>query len=88
MSEDVKRRYKITIDGETYTISGPGSEAHVQAAEQLVNEQIAYLKEANPKLSALQRANLVAFNAVADQIEKQKEVQRLRQADESADTQS
>jgi hypothetical protein len=48
----------------------------------LVNEQIEYLKEVNPKLSALQRANLVAFNAVADQIEKQKEVERLHEQDQ------
>jgi Uncharacterized protein conserved in bacteria len=82
MSENVKKRYKIEIDGETYTIAGPGSAEHVKIAEQLVNEQIEYLKEVNPKLSALQRANLVAFNAVADQIEKQKEVERLHEQDQ------
>ncbi|WP_137597520.1 cell division protein ZapA [Paucilactobacillus kaifaensis] len=71
------KRYKIKIDGEEYTIAGPGSQKEVLAAQQLVNEQIDHLKEVNPELSALQRANLVAFNAVADQISKQQEINQI-----------
>lgn len=75
------KRYKIKIDGEEYTIAGPGSRKEVLAAQRLVNEQIEYLKEVNPELSALQRANLVAFNAVADQINKQQEINQINDSE-------
>lgn len=74
MSDKVNKRYKIKIDNEEYTIAGPGSVDHIRAAEQLVNEQLEYLKQVNPQLTPLQRANLLAFNAVADQITKQQEL--------------
>ncbi|BAP86035.1 cell division protein ZapA [Paucilactobacillus hokkaidonensis JCM 18461] len=72
------KRYKINIDGQEYTIAGPGSKEHVLAAQQLVNDQIDHLKEVNPELDSLQRANLVAFNAVADQISKQQEINQMQ----------
>ncbi|MFZ2353182.1 cell division protein ZapA [Paucilactobacillus nenjiangensis] len=70
----MNRRYKINLDGQDYTISGPGEPDLIVAAQNLVNEQINHLKEVNPKLDDVQRANLVAFNAVADQIKMQKDL--------------
>ncbi|KRM13451.1 cell division protein ZapA [Paucilactobacillus suebicus] len=78
MSDNEKKRYKIKIDNEEYTIAGPGSLEQVRAAEQLVNEQLHFLKNNNPDLTPLQRANLLAFNAVSDRINKQKELNNVK----------
>lgn len=68
------KRYKIAIDGHDYVITGPGSKELIQTAQHLLNQQLNHLKEVNPQLSEVQRANLVAFNAIADQINKQAEL--------------
>lgn len=36
----MNRRYKINLDGQDYTISGPGEPDLIVAAQNLVNEQI------------------------------------------------
>lgn len=84
MSQQAKR-YKVKIDGNEYIIAGPGSQALIDAAQQLLNEQYAHIKKENPELSELQRANLVAFNAVADQINKQAELNRVTKESEVQD---
>ncbi|CUS26550.1 hypothetical protein FC70_GL000452 [Paucilactobacillus oligofermentans DSM 15707 = LMG 22743] len=71
----MNKRYKIQLDGREYVISGPGESDLIVAAQNLVNEQIDHLKEVNPQLDDIQRANLVAFNAVADQIKMQRDLE-------------
>ncbi|KIS03181.1 cell division protein ZapA [Paucilactobacillus wasatchensis] len=75
------KRFKINIDGQEYTIMGPGSKEQILAAQQLVNEQFEHLKKEAPELNSLQRSNLVAFNAVADQISKQQEIDQIKDSE-------
>lgn len=63
-----KRRFKAVIDGKEYTIIGPGSPAHFQTVTALLNQQLAALRQASPKLSKEDAAILLAFNALSDQV--------------------
>ena len=67
MSEE-KRRFKAVIGDKTYTIIGPGSEQHFITVTKLLNERLEQVKTLAPDLSAEEKAILVAFNSVSDQV--------------------
>lgn len=77
MSEK-KQRFKTTIQGKTYVIVGTKSQAHMQAASQIVEEQLNQLKELTTGLDGEQRAILMAVNAVSDQLDLQEKLQELQ----------
>lgn len=66
---DTKRRFKTEIDGKTYILVGEGTQEHMQAVSDLLNEQLAELKEAAPQISDKDRAILLAFNAISKQLD-------------------
>jgi len=63
-----KRRFKAVIAGKSYTIVGPGSQAHFETVTQLLNEQLTQIHRLDPKLSREEAAMLLAFNALSDQV--------------------
>lgn len=69
MSKDEKRRFKTTIGGKNYTLVGKGSDEHLQAVSDLLNEQLKKLRQLMPNISDEQRSILVAFNAISKQFE-------------------
>ncbi|ETA74932.1 cell division protein ZapA [Ligilactobacillus equi] len=73
-----KRRFKVEIDGQTYTIIGKSSPEHMQAVIKLVEEQLGALKEMMPSLTKEKAAVLLAINAVSDQLKKQAELEELK----------
>ncbi|MCC5889466.1 MAG: cell division protein ZapA [Alkalibacterium sp.] len=73
-----KRRYKATIDGESYTIVGPKSQEHMKTVAETVDEQLSQLKELTKGLSSEKRAILLAINAVSDQLSTRKELEEIK----------
>lgn len=73
-----KRRYKATIDGESYTIVGPKSQEHMKTVAETVDEQLNQLKELTKGLSTEKRAILLAINAVSDQLSMHKELEEIK----------
>ena len=76
MSEQV-RRFKVEIDGQTYTVIGKHSPEHMKAVVDTVEEQLNQIKEMMPSLSKEKAAILIALNAVSDQLEKQEQLNQL-----------
>lgn len=76
MSEQV-RRFKVEIDGQTYTVIGKHSPEHMKAVVDTVEEQLNQIKEMMPSLSKEKAVILIALNAVSDQLEKQAQLNQL-----------
>lgn len=76
MSEQV-RRFKVEIDGQTYTVIGKHSPEHMKAVVDTVEEQLNQIKEMMPSLSKEKAAILIALNAVSNQLEKQAQLNQL-----------
>lgn len=66
-----KRRYQATIGHKTYTLVGAASEARFKAVETLMNRELAQLKRLSPGISDEDAAILLAFNALATQVQDQ-----------------
>ncbi|GEK88724.1 cell division protein ZapA [Alkalibacterium putridalgicola] len=78
MSEG-KRRFKATIDGETYTIVGSKPEKHMRVVAETVDEQLTQLKEMTKGLDKEKRAILLAINAVSDQLAMRNELNEWKE---------
>lgn len=70
-------RAKVIIDNEEYTVISNYSNRHVNAATELLNDEIEQLKKLVPELDDKKRAILLALNTVSKQIVLEQEVQRL-----------
>lgn len=66
-----KIRYKAVIADQTYTIIGRETKHHMDIVTNLINEQLAELKELSPQIDNEQAAILMAVNALSDQLKKQ-----------------
>ncbi|KRN18428.1 cell division protein ZapA [Secundilactobacillus similis] len=75
-----RRRFKAVVDGQTYTIVGSRSEAHMRAVTTLMNQQLNQLKQLAPSMTKEEAAILLAFNAISDQLEKATQLDRLQKA--------
>ncbi|MFD1126361.1 cell division protein ZapA [Lentilactobacillus raoultii] len=78
MSENEKRRFKTTIGGKKYILVGKGSDEHLQAVSDLLNEQLTQLRRAMPNASDEQRAILSAFNAISKQFELEERLTKIK----------
>lgn len=78
MTED-KRRFKTKIAGRNYTILAKKPVMHLQVVSDLVDSKIMQIKEAMPALDVEQRSVLVTINTISEMIEKQKEVEHLKE---------
>lgn len=74
-----KRRFKATINGESYTIVGPKSQAHMKTVAETVDEQLMQLKQLTKGLSNEKQAILLAINTVSDQLTMQKELKEIKE---------
>ncbi|MBD5069934.1 MAG: cell division protein ZapA [Lactobacillus sp.] len=81
MPED-KRRFKVKIAGEVYTIIGKAQPEHMDAVVKIVEQQLAEIKELMPALNNEKAAILLAINAVSDQLYKQEELLELKETKE------
>lgn len=79
-----KQRYRAQIGDKEFTIVGNGTVAHMEAVNQLLNEQLAQIQQLAPKLATEDQALLLAFNAMSDQLKKQTELDELKNAEEGA----
>ncbi|MGL0748081.1 cell division protein ZapA [Secundilactobacillus paracollinoides] len=80
-----KRRFKAVIDGQSYTIVGNKSTAHMQAVTELMNQQLAQLQKLAPSMTKQEAATLLAFNAISDQLDKAAELDRLQKTQTPTD---
>jgi cell division protein ZapA len=83
--QPARRRFKAVIDGQSYTIVGNRTEAHMQAVTDLMNKQLAQLKKLAPDMSKEEASILLAFNAISDQLEKTEAYDRLKKQDQDDD---
>lgn len=75
MAEE-KRRFKVQIGNQTYTIVGAASAAHMQAVSRVVNDQLTQIKAAG-NLSTETAATLLAINTASKQLKLQAQVDAL-----------
>lgn len=73
-----KRQYKANLAGKNYIISGQASLPHFKAVETLLNKEWQQIKVVAPKISTMDQAMLLTFNALSDQLYKQAEVDNLK----------
>ena len=78
MAEE-KRRYKTTIAERPYTIVAKKPEEHLKVVSEIANEKIDQLKEVMPNLDVEQRAVLIAVNAISESMERQAELDELKE---------
>ena len=76
---DMKRRFKLKLGGNEYTIIGNTTPKKMDAVSRLLNEQLAEISKQMPSLSTEKAAILLAINAMSDCLEKQEELDRLRE---------
>ena len=72
-----KRRFKVQIANQTYTIIGKSTPEHMNAVVEIIEQQLAEIKEMMPNLDDKQAAILLAINAISDQLYKQEELTDL-----------
>lgn len=70
-------RVKVKIDNEEYTVISTYSNAHINIATEVLNEQLEQLVKLSPELDERKRVILLALNTVSKQIVLEQEVQRL-----------
>lgn len=78
MAEE-KRRYKTTIAERPYTIVAKKPEEHLKVVSEIANEKIDQLKDVMPNLDVEQRAVLLAVNAISESMERQTELDELKE---------
>lgn len=78
MAEE-KRRYKTTIAERPYTIVAKKPEEHLKVVSEIANEKIDQLKDVMPNLDVEQRAVLIAVNAISESMERQAELDELKE---------
>lgn len=84
MSES-KRRFKVKIFDDVYTIIGKAEPEHMAAVAQVVEEQLGEIKKLMPSLDNEKAAILLAINAVSDQLYKQEELLKLEEKEEKVE---
>lgn len=73
-----KRRFRVKIAGEDYTIIGNSTSDHMNTVVKIVEEQFEEIREMMPNLSKERAAVLLAINAVSDQLYKEEKVEELQ----------
>lgn len=84
MSEEIKKtKVRLKICGSQFLITADESEQYIQKIAKMVDEQIKYLDNSDPKLS-LQMATIVAALNYCDQLEKERIITRelIKKADD------
>ena len=79
MGEQEKTRITVDIYGQTYTIVGTDTSAHVRQVATMVDDRMREIRGHNPYLDTTKVAVLTAVNSVHDYLKLQNEKERLEQ---------
>lgn len=77
MSHNDKKRIKVDIYNQIYTIMGNEEEEHVRLVASLVDQKMREIKEANNHLDATKIAVLTAVNTVNEHVKLKEEYATL-----------
>lgn len=77
MSQNEKKRIKVDIYNQTYTIMGDEEEHHVRLVASLVDQKMREIKEMNRHLDAAKLAVLTAVNTVNEHVKLKEEYATL-----------
>lgn len=77
MTQNEKKRIKVDIYNQTYTIMGDEEEHHVRLVASLVDQKMREIKEANSHLDAAKLAVLTAVNTVNEHVKLKEEYATL-----------
>lgn len=72
------RRYKVTINKETYVVISDKTDEHIKTASELVNEQFVQLKSLSEDMSDKDVAILLALNTVSKQIDLEQTILKMK----------
>jgi cell division protein ZapA (FtsZ GTPase activity inhibitor) len=75
MKSDLKQ-YKIIICGQQYSLVSDESQAHVEAAAQYINEQMAAIAEKSKALDEKRMITFVALQLSSDMIKLRNEIEK------------
>ncbi|WP_413627166.1 cell division protein ZapA [Fructilactobacillus vespulae] len=73
-----KKRFKTMLNGKTYTLIGSSSDEHMESVSKLLNDELTKLKKQVNNISTEDAAILLAFNAISDQLDKELELEKLK----------
>lgn len=76
-----KRRFKVKLGSEEFTIIGKDSPEHMNAVLKIANEQYEQLKHLQPNLSDSKIATLLAINAISDQLKLQDKLNQIQESE-------
>lgn len=79
MADEQKTRVAVEIYGQTYTIVGTETTAHVRHVASLVDERMREISVRNPYLDSSKIAVLTAVNSVHDYLKLEEKVQQLEE---------
>lgn len=68
-----KSRFKASINGKTYTITGQHSVEHMRAVVAILNNELNEIKKVKPDLSSEDAAILLAINAMSQKVDQEKQ---------------
>ncbi|EKK20919.1 hypothetical protein B808_1233 [Fructilactobacillus florum 8D] len=83
-----KKRFKTDIDGKSYTFIGTASDEHMQSVAQILNHELATIKQQASDLNSVDAALLVAFNAISKQLDLQLQLDDLQTTTHEKDNQA
>lgn len=66
------------LNGKTYTLIGSSSDEHMESVSKLLNDELTKLKKQVNNISTEDAAILLAFNAISDQLDKELELEKLK----------
>lgn len=72
------RRYKVTINKETYVVISDKSDEHIKTASELVHEQFLQLQALSTDMSDKDVAILLSLNTVSKQIELEQQMLKMK----------
>ncbi|SJZ73648.1 cell division protein ZapA [Fructilactobacillus lindneri] len=75
---DNKKRFKTMIGKKAYTFIGTASDEHMRSVSKILNDELNSLKNQSENISDEDAAILIAFNAVSNQLDKQLELDQLK----------
>ncbi|WP_429970713.1 cell division protein ZapA [Fructilactobacillus sp. Tb1] len=79
---DNKKRFKAKIGNKDFTFIGTSSEEHMESVTKILNDELSKIKGQVKNISDEDAAILLAFNAISDQLNKQLEIDDLKNKDE------
>ena len=73
------KRFRTTINGKDYVITGEKSAQHMDVVIDLLKTQLEQLHHIDPTLDTIDRCILMAINAISDSLSRENRIKQLEE---------